>query len=59
MTKLIQKHRKTRCFFAKKRFHALACDSNHKKRSYKSSTIPSQRINGLTPLVNHLFLFNF
>ena len=50
MTKLIKKHPKTRCFFANKRFHASVCDSNHKKRSNKSSTIPSQRINGLPPL---------
>jgi hypothetical protein len=48
---------KTRCFFANKRFHASLCDSNHKKRRQKSSTIPSQRINGCS-LLGFPFLFN-
>ena len=37
---------KTRCFFTNITFKTHLCDSNHKKRRQKSSTIPSQRING-------------
>jgi len=36
---LSKKHQKTRCFFANMQNHVLACDSNHKKGSKKSSTI--------------------
>ena len=55
MNKFIEKCEKTRCFFANMGFHAGVCDSNHKKRLQKSSTIPSQRINGL-PLLGNLFV---
>ena len=41
---------KTRCFYANKCFRNAMCDSNHKKQGPKSSTIPSQRTNGLSPL---------
>ncbi len=34
----------TRCFFANISFHAGVCDSNHKKRLQKSSTIPTAPI---------------
>ena len=57
MTKFLEKYLKTRCFFAKKCFRYGLCDSNHKKPAHKSSTIPSQRINGL-PLLGNLCMFN-
>jgi len=41
---------KTRCFFANMTFKTHLCDSNHKKRRQKSSTIPSQRINGASSI---------
>ena len=47
---------KTRCFFANMPFHDHLCDSNHKKRLKKSSTIPSQQIYGL-PLLGIPFVF--
>jgi hypothetical protein len=50
MIELIKKHLKARCFFANKRFHALVCDSNHKKRQGKSSTIASLCVNGFSLL---------
>jgi hypothetical protein len=52
MTENHKKHEKSRCFFANMQFHECLCDSNHKKRRQKSSTIPSQRINGLPLLGN-------
>ena len=57
MTNFLEKRLKTRCFFAKKCFRYAPCDSNHKKLAHKSSTIPSQRINGL-PLLGNLCMFN-
>ena len=59
MNKKATKRPKTRCFFANLYFRESVCDSNHKKRFQKSSTIPSQRINGLPPLETHLCLINF
>ena len=59
MNKTATQHPKTRCFFANLYFRESVCDSNHKKRFQKSSTIPSQRINGLPPLETHLCLINF
>lgn len=56
MTEMRKNQPKSRCFFANKRFHAVLCDSNHKKRRQKSSTIPSQRINGCS-LLGFPFLF--
>jgi len=56
MTKKIKKHEKSRCFFANMLIHECLCDSNHKKRLKKSSTIPSQRKNGL-PLLGNPSLF--
>jgi hypothetical protein len=56
MSKFIQNHVKTRCFFANKRFHALVCDPNHKKWPKKSSTITTHTIKGF-PLVENLFTF--
>ena len=52
MTNFLENRLKTRCFFAKKCFRYGLCDSNHKKPAHKSSTIPSQRINGLPLLGN-------
>ena len=57
MSKIDKKCEKTRCFFANMGFHAGVCDSNHKKRLQKSSTIPSQRINGCS-LLGFPFVFN-
>jgi len=45
MTEIGKNHSKSCCFFANKRFRELVCDSNHKKRSQKSSILPSHRIN--------------
>jgi hypothetical protein len=59
MNKTATQHPKTRCFFANLYFRESVCDSNHKKRFQKSSTIPTQRINGLPPLETHLCLINF
>ena len=56
MTNFLENRLKTRCFFAKKCFRYGLCDSNHKKPAHKSSTIPSQRINGL-PLLGNLCMF--
>jgi len=56
MTNFLENRLKTRCFFAKKCFRYGLCDSNHKKPAHKSSTIPSQRINGL-PLLGNLLMF--
>ena len=56
MIELIKKHQETRCFFANKRFHACVCDSNHKKRQGKSSTIASLFVNGLS-LLESLSMF--
>ena len=50
-TEMSKNMAKTRCFFANKRIRARVCDSNHKKRLRKSSTISSPRINGFTLLV--------
>ena len=52
MNKFTENTPKTRCFFANKCFRYAPCDSNHKKQGHKSSTIPSQRINGLPLLGN-------
>jgi len=41
---------KTRCFYANMGFKTHLCDSNHKKRRQKSSTILSQRINGASSI---------
>ena len=57
MTEICKNHPKPRCFFANMRFRVLVCDSNHKKRRQKSSTIPSQRINGCS-LLEFPFVFN-
>ena len=57
MSKIAKKCEKTRCFFTNMGFHAGVCDSNHKKRLQKSSTIPSQRINGCS-LLGFPFVFN-
>ena len=57
MNKFTENTPKTRCFFANKCFRYAPCDSNHKKQGHKSSTIPSQRINGL-PLLGNLCMFN-
>jgi hypothetical protein len=56
MNKFTENTPKTRCFFANKCFRYAPCDSNHKKQGHKSSTIPSQRINGL-PLLGNLCMF--
>ena len=56
MTENHKKHEKSRCFFANMPFHECLCDSNHKKRRQKSSTIPSQRTNGL-PLLGNSSVF--
>jgi hypothetical protein len=41
---------KTRCFYANMGFKTHLCDSNHRKRRQKSSTIPSHRINGASSI---------
>ena len=56
MNKFTENTPKTRCFFANKCFRYAPCDSNHKKQGHKSSTIPSQRRNGL-PLLGNLCMF--
>ena len=40
MNKTATKRPKTRCFFANLYFRESVCDSNHKNRFQKSSTIP-------------------
>ena len=50
---------KTRCFFTNMTFKTHLCDSNHKKRRQKSSTIPSLRINRPSLLGNLLMFIQF